>query len=214
MTSDSENQAHLVSRWPLTITHGGKIMATTIPGSGHTLEMNKLSDIIDVGGNLHHLVGREDGSVEVNFEFTASIDHLPAAVHHLDACKKNASWLVFMFMTEVWSDITADSCVNLQFSIEADRLGLDWILLGERNIADKTKIMGFIRRKGHHIRLRKMNGVSYLRVEGRALAELGRHIAEELYGVTRDTPIGLLASGVSPPREWLPRRSNTSSQIQ
>lgn|SRR5665647_2593427 len=84
---------------------------------------------------------------------------------------------------------------NLQFSIENGTVGLDWVLLEPRNIADEVRIAEFIASKGHAVTEMGINDVEYLRVEDGDICELGLSIVEEFYKMPRDADIGILVSG-------------------
>jgi hypothetical protein len=150
---------------------------------------------IDVGACLHHLTDRSNRGVTTRLERTIRMPQMPQVVAQLAAEGDECAWAMFMFYTQVHSQATDDQCLNLQYSIEQGTLGLDWILLGERNIADQEAICQFARRKGHSVKRGQTNGVRYLRIEGDELAALGPDIAARLYGVNRTTDIGLLVDG-------------------
>jgi hypothetical protein len=85
--------------------------------------------------------------------------------------------------------------INLQYSIDKDTIGLDWVLLGPRNIADEKPLTEFIRHRGHAVEERVMNGVLFLRVEDGDIEDLGVRIATEFYQLQPQTKVGLLTAG-------------------
>src|SRR5205823_14876734 len=91
--------------------------------------------------------------------------------------------------------------VNLQYSVEHGTVGLDWVLLGSTNIADKEKVAAFAAQLGHPFSERVMNKVHYFRAEGGGLDRLGTSIIVELYGVPRNAQLGLITEGF----EWPPK---------
>jgi hypothetical protein len=130
-------------------------------------------------------------------ELVATVALIPAVVKRLDATGQNDAFAVFIFTRpgEYESDETA---VNLQFSIENSRLGLDWVLLGPRNIKDQDTIAQFIRSRGHTVNEQEMNGVRYLRTTDGDVATLGVDIAQTVYGLRADSVVDLIAEGF----EW------------
>ena len=152
---------------------------------------------IEVGGAIHHLKDRDSKSPTTMFEFSIQPSQIPAVVEQLRQKGSEASWVVFMFYTPRLSTKTDDDCPNLQYSIQNGKVGIDWVLLGPRNIADKAQISKFIASKGHKKTEMEMNEVSYLRVENGDLAGLGRSIVEEFYKMPFDADVGILVSGFS-----------------
>jgi hypothetical protein len=156
---------------------------------------------IEVGGCLHHLADRTSPNVATAFERTVRVSDIWQVVDQLDRKGCHASWVMFMFNTSVPSAATDDQCINLQYSIEDGQLGLDWILLGERNIVDQKSMSRFSKRRGHTLIDRETNDVSYIRIEDGDIRALGLQIVERCYGVSRDTNIGVLHEGfaLTPP---------------
>lgn len=157
---------------------------------------------IDVGGYIHHLEDRLDRSVSSSLEVSITTPMMRTAVDCLARMGRDGDWLVFMFYTPYESTETDDTCLNLQYSIEDGRLGMDWVLLGHRNAADREKVTMFARLRGHAVLGAEMNGVPYLRIEGGDIRSLGSAVAEELYGMSADSNIGLIVSGISLPAGW------------
>jgi hypothetical protein len=85
--------------------------------------------------------------------------------------------------------------INLQYSLESDILGLDWILLGPRNVADKDQLICFIRSQGYAVEEREVNDVCFLRVEHGNLIDLGLSIAIDFYEQDLNAIVGLLVDG-------------------
>lgn len=76
---------------------------------------------------------------------------------------------------------TDDDTLNVQLSIENGRPGLDWVLLGPRNIRDEEKFIVFAKSQGFAPVRKKLNGVTYLRVDTDEAADLAARIVTELY---------------------------------
>ena len=127
---------------------------------------------------------------------SATVADIPPIFSKL-ATLKDGSFAVFMFDSPLSH---GGDAVNLQYSVEHGTVGLDWVLLGSTNIADKEKVAAFAAQLGHHLSERVMNKVHYLRAEGRGLDRLGTSIIVELYGVPRDAQLELITEGF----EWPP----------
>ena len=150
---------------------------------------------IEIGGKVHQLRSRATERVRSSFEFTMPVSRVRDAIEQLRLKGTDASWIVFMFDTPIGSIATDDRTLNLQYSIIDGVPGLDWVLLGERNVEDKERLSQFIVSKGHRVEEREINGVDFLRVEDGDLAALGACIATEFYQISGDAEIGLLAEG-------------------
>jgi hypothetical protein len=128
---------------------------------------------------------------------SATVADIPPILTKL-ATLKDGSFAVFMFDSPL---SPGGDAVNLQYSVEHGAVGLDWVLLGQTNIADKEKVAAFAAQLGHTMTEREMNNVRYLRVEGRELDKLGASIIVELYGIPRDAQLELITEGF----EWPPK---------
>jgi hypothetical protein len=155
---------------------------------------------VDTVVTVHHLERRlSPGAVSSRCEYVMRPSHLPAVVKQLKETGADNSWAVFMFRTGLPSLDTTDDCLNLQYSIESGTVGLDWVLLGPRNCADKNNLSAFIHRCNYTAEARTMNDVAYLRVEDGDVVELGLRIILDFYDVSPDYAIGLLLEGFSLP---------------
>ena len=152
---------------------------------------------IVVGSALHHLKDYDLQDPTIMIEISILPSQIPTVIEQLRKKGSEASWVVFMFYTTRLSTKTDDDCPNLQYSIQNGRIGIDWVLLGPRNIADKTQISKYIASMGHKVFETELNGVSYLRIEDGDLARLGLSIVEEFYKMPPDADIGLLVRGFS-----------------
>ena len=128
------------------------------------------------------------------FPLVIAHDNL-SVVAELKAGEGDPRFAVFMFVSKVAKD---NEYTNLQYSIENGVIGLDWVLLGDRNIRDMEKVKAFASRNGHIFNDRVMNDVEYLRVEGEGLAELGIKLLIEGYQIGPDDKVKLYAEGF----EW------------
>jgi hypothetical protein len=89
--------------------------------------------------------------------------------------------------------------VNLQYSMEEGVLGLDWVLLGGRNRRDRAAVKAHAAALGHAFAHRRENGVSFLRVEGEGLVDLGQNLLAKLYQLGSSDQVELLAAGFTWP---------------
>lgn len=152
---------------------------------------------LDVGERTPNLVGRSSTLVPTAREFTIRPTQIPYIVRQLVRKGTDASWIVFMFETSVASAETGDRILNLQYSVEGEVVGLDWVLLGERNMADESDIARLGEAYKYRVLEREVNGVPFLRVENGNICELGQRIVKDVYRIADDTPIGLLVDGFS-----------------
>lgn len=150
---------------------------------------------IEIEGAIHHLEGRNSNAPTLMIEISILPSQMPTVIEQLRKKGGEASWAVFMFYTPRISTKTDDDCPNLQYSIQNGKVGIDWVLLGQRNIADKAQISKFIASKGHKVTEMELNDVSYLRVENGDITELGLSIVEEFYKMPPDADVGILVSG-------------------
>ncbi|MBA4382520.1 MAG: hypothetical protein C0406_08150 [Sideroxydans sp.] len=152
---------------------------------------------IKVGGAIHHLSDRSSKKPKTMFEFSIQPSQIPEVLEQLRKKGGDASWVVFMFYTPRNSIETDDDCPNLQFSVHKGKVGLDWVLLGPRNIADKVLINEYITSKGYKVKEKEINEVPFLRVKKGDMATLGLGIVEDFYKMPNDADVGLLISGFS-----------------
>ena len=90
--------------------------------------------------------------------------------------------------------------VNLQYSIDAGVVGLDWVLNSPRNIADQAKISEFASKLGYRLEQHEVNNVRYLRVTGSGISELGVKIIKDFYKVDPSSKIEMITEGF----KWQP----------
>jgi hypothetical protein len=102
---------------------------------------------------------------------------------------------VFLFTPEGRPAGNDEERVNLQYSIENGRVGLDWVLLAPQNVSDQEKIAAFMKDRGFAANAREMNKVRYLRVEDGDIVDLGLKIATEFYGRRLTDRIDVIVDG-------------------
>ena len=129
-------------------------------------------------------------------ESLVTLEQMPAVVAKLQREGKDSSFAVFMFVPTTGEPSGVP--VNLQYSIENGKTGLDWVLLSPRNIVDQKALSTFITDSGYKIFEREENDVKYLRAEGNGVSELGGKICREFYHLSPKEKIELLTDGF----EW------------
>jgi hypothetical protein len=87
--------------------------------------------------------------------------------------------------------------LNVQFSVEDGRIGLDWVLVSPLNVAEESRVLSLFNREGRPVETRSKNGVSYLRTEEGDLAALCEILLARLFGVTAEQELTLVADGVT-----------------
>jgi hypothetical protein len=134
-----------------------------------------------------------------------TVADIPRVLGKVSAATRTPAFATFVFTTP--DRPNPKDAVNVQFSLENGRPGLDWVLLGTRNLEDKASFVGYIKRRGYSFSERAANGVSYLRIEDGDLAALCREVITGLYARPRSEPMGLIVSGF----EWDSERSAAPS---
>jgi hypothetical protein len=127
----------------------------------------------------------------------ASANEIPKVIRQLQQSGADGHFVVFMF---VLTGASVDQDINLQYSIEGGVVGLDWVLIGPRNIADKAKVLELASKLGHQLEERFENNCRYLRLSGDGIAELGARIIQDLYKIAPDTKLEIMTEGF----EWQP----------
>ncbi len=147
------------------------------------------------------------------YKYGINSNQISQAIEQLRLNGENASWIVFIFNTAIQSTSSGDQCINLQYSVANGVVGMDWVLLGERNRADQRKITKFIRDRQHKVRKLSLNNVSYLRVEEGDLIELGLSIVKEFYQIPNEADITLLAERCVMPKDWQPKATPLTQKL-
>lgn len=124
-----------------------------------------------------------------------AVREIPTVLKALQLGQGEVRFAVFMFVPQGRSE---DDFLNLQYSVENEVIGLDWVLLGDGNIQEQGTVIKFAQRHGHKLVKCSLNEVEYLRVEGAGLAELGMKLLVELYQFGLDDKVKLYVEGF----EW------------
>ncbi len=142
------------------------------------------------------------GKAGVAQETTVRLSQIPSVFEQLKSTGSDASFAVIIPSA---SRTETDEALNIQFSIENDRIGLDWVLLSPVNIRDKEKFEACARRNGFRVDEVEMNDVRYLRTEERGADRLCQIVLKELYGLTDEDTLDLIVESF----EWPPGSPTT-----
>jgi len=126
-------------------------------------------------------------------QIRVTVTDIPRIINLLSTSSRAPAFAVLMFNTA--DRPNAQDALNLQFSMENGRVGLDWVLLGPRNIEDKDALSQYIRRRGYSYSEETQNKVTYLRIEDGDLAQLGDDIITKFYALPRTGQLNLIAEG-------------------
>jgi len=125
-------------------------------------------------------------------DYLIKVSDIPDVLSQLQRTGKDGSFAVLIFGPPNSKD---DEEINLQYSIEGGKVGLDWVLLGAPNIADRDRIKVFASGLGHEWVEKEMNRVRYLRVTGPGISELGMKIILDFYHVPSETDLTMITEG-------------------
>lgn len=159
---------------------------------------NPTAGAVPVESGAGHLIrrDRQGAFAPASFDFVVRPHDIAGAVDQLRLNGQEGSWIAFLFGTAMPSARTGDRSLALQYSVIDGRVGLDWVLLGARNVADEAAVAAFSRHRGHQVDRCEMNDVGFLRVEDGDLAQLGRGIVQALYGADSGEDLGLVIDGL------------------
>jgi hypothetical protein len=121
------------------------------------------------------------------------VDELPAVLEALERGAVEGSFAAVVVQPAAGGD-----ALNVQYSIEAGRPGLDWLLAAGGGSGEGARFREIAAAHGSAVDAREMNAVRYLRAEGGGLDRLGMAVLQELGGLRPDDEVTMLMSGV----EW------------
>ena len=122
--------------------------------------------------------------------YTVKRSDISNIYRQLEANGGNGSCAIFAFFPEVGD---SKNHVELQYCIENNVVGLDWVLLGDVKNRDKEKFLYFSREKGFSVKALETNNIKYLRVSSGDLVGLMNGIMSNIYGVSKDRKMELIA---------------------
>lgn len=150
----------------------------------------KIAPIVIIAIALLMFLARK--RIKIAPEYSVTSRDIPEIISQLDRSSQNGHFAMLMFVPP---DSKGGEAINLGYSIESGTVGLDWVLLGPRNIADRDKIREFASQLGYRLDEREMNGVRYLRVTGNGISELGAKIIQDYYHISPDTRLEMITEG-------------------
>jgi len=119
---------------------------------------------------------------------------IPTVFGKVNAAGKDGTFAAFCF--RIADETVKDTAVNVQFSVEDGRAGVDWMLIGEVNRRDRERFLVLARDLGHTVTEHKTrNRCEYLRAEDGDLAGLCRASIVELYRLPEAAELGLVWQG-------------------
>ncbi|MDB5033698.1 MAG: hypothetical protein JWQ98_939 [Chlorobi bacterium] len=133
---------------------------------------------------------RADRAIKSRDDFATS-DQIPGMVDLLARARAGKSFIVIMFVPP---GATEDDAINFQYSFEGGSVGMDWLLISQRNIADEAAIAAFVKERGYSF---NYGNPRFPRVEGEGIGELGRAIVDEFYRLPAGTRLDLVVEGVA-----------------
>jgi hypothetical protein len=143
---------------------------------------------------IRHAFGQRRLDTDGGF---VTIGDIPRLVEKLRTTGRDGSFWVVLIPATARGDGYA---ANLQASIEHGKLGIDWVLIAQRNIEDRGKFSELIEGLGLSTEQRRENGVDYLRIESPSNpASLCSNILTNIYGVTPTTKLQLIITGINWP---------------
>ena len=119
---------------------------------------------------------------------------IPGVLQLVSATRHNGTFAVFLF-GEGGKPPAPKDALNVQFSIEHRRVGLDWVLLAPANIAARGRVAAFFEERRIPLTTSTMNDVSQLRTETGDLAALCSDLLRTVFGVTHAQEMELISEG-------------------
>jgi hypothetical protein len=121
----------------------------------------------------------------------ADVPRIFAAV---SAAGGDGAFAAFLFGPDGQAPAPQDA-LNVQFSTEAGRVGIDWVPFAPLNVESQPRFIDFFKRKDVPLLERERKGVRYFRVEGERLAELMQEFLASEFKVRPDQKMYLLTDG-------------------
>ena len=122
---------------------------------------------------------------------TLAVRDLRRAIAELVRQGRDGAFLAVLFGREG----RAGEPLALQLSLEHGRLGIDWVLRGDRNLADRARFETFARERGYVAREHELNGVRYLRIEDGDLPGFAEAVLTDLYRLAPDATLYTVVEG-------------------
>jgi hypothetical protein len=123
------------------------------------------------------------GRHRVSPDHPVGLEDIPLIFERLVQAKRDGSFAVLLFGRDGGAP-AKDGALNVQFSLEEGRVGLDWVLLAPLNVRARKNVAAFLRRNGRTLRRLEGNGVKYLRTEDGDLVRLCQNLLQKQFGAT------------------------------
>jgi hypothetical protein len=162
--------------------------------SSLTVQLVALAGFVGVGALILRLA-----KIKVAIAGTpaCTVQQIPDVFDRLKQEGKDGSFAVFMLRLSNTS--SPDNAIDIQFSIEDGRMGLDWCLIGAANIRDREKVVHLITDLGYSVTAREQNKTKYLRVDQGDLPQLCQKIITQLYAQPSTGKLDMVVEGFSWP---------------
>lgn len=135
------------------------------------------------------------GPLETDGGFVSTTDFRALIKALQETGTDGSRWVVLVPGTHGADGYTA----NLQFSIEANELGMDWVLLAESNRHLRYEFLAFCTSEGLSVRELQRDGVRYLRATGtQSWPEIGERLLLRMFEPDQTASMQLLIAGF----EW------------
>ncbi len=111
---------------------------------------------------------------------TIAVADVAEVFRQISAQAVETSFAVFIIQREGDEDP-----VEIQFSVEDGKTGLDWILMSQPNIDEKPKVIEYAASRDLEWQEKEMNDWQYMRIADGDLAGLCTSLIADLYGATQ-----------------------------
>jgi len=111
---------------------------------------------------------------------TIAVADIGKVFRQISAQGVETSFAVFVIRT---GEENKDNTVEIQYSVENGKTGLDWILMSPANIGEKPKVIQYAASKGVEWQKKEMNDWLYLRIEEGDLVVFCTSLIKDLYQV-------------------------------
>lgn len=139
------------------------------------------------------LIGCNETTIEKNYpnlkDLSVNLDTLPTVLREVKNSRLEGAFAAFAVGYK-------NDSINIQYSYEDEHVGLDWILLGELNIKEESRVKEFLISKDFKFQKKSRNGVSYLRISEGDLVEICRIILVQLYSVKTEDLFEVYYQGI------------------
>jgi hypothetical protein len=128
--------------------------------------------------------------------YTVTIQDIPEVYEQLASNGSNSSCATFAFFPQALLPlkIPKKEHIEVQYCIEDNDVGFDWVLIGDTKYRDQKTIESYFIKSGYEYSLKKTNNVQYLRVVNGNLIKLLSGILTDVYGLTTQHKMELVAA--------------------